>query len=669
MLFNQVLDLPAKSKLVWERFTSSKLTIAYAIFSLVHFAIQFSLQIRAYTINAEAAALLYSISVEGNATNSSFPAVNGDSIRMCAVVPTNLNTDKCTVVYNSSTVNRNGFFDGNSWHLDVVSAASSAAPSTTVASSAASAVFSSATSATAIPSSVIPASSSASPSASLGPINVVVITEVVTRSATATPFATASPSPTTPKNKRSAVGRVRVAELSDQTMQVNITGLGFDNYPLVLDSSCMWSLNWPVSILDNTKREDVVFMTFQIWVLGMSMVALLNESFPHIFASFLTHVLATAWSGFQIYHTANFKQQFDQLITHGACAGPPSLLRSYWSSRAHVEIPILALNAAALVISAFLSWKLVKLFEWQTFKNIGASLTINRIYKLVLLFSIVLQLGLFFMAATVSLFLDQLINGWAVHLAWYRLLYQVMFIITALLLVPWLVAGWFSVRREKRLGMILFLAISGWYLAGWGVMFLSTTFRWTFETWQFFALVALFSVFFSLLAFVLGVVCRYNFGKGLLHYLHAQETLPGDDYKEASTSMDEKVSFPSTEKPVPTYSATFGSGSDSVRRPSPQLGPRFFNQSAEPFESRSGSAGSSPIVSPMAALTRTSSLESYRSNITAMPNKRDSGRSLGSLNSYYDYSAGDSNHARRDSESQGTTVAGSGSSKRWVIDA
>ena len=35
--------------------------------------------------------------------------------------------------------------------------------------------------------------------------------------------------------------------------------------------------------LRNTKREDFTFLAFQIWVLGMSMVALLNESIPHMY--------------------------------------------------------------------------------------------------------------------------------------------------------------------------------------------------------------------------------------------------------------------------------------------------------------------------------------------------------------------------------------------------
>lgn len=54
---------------------------------------------------------------------------------------------------------------------------------------------------------------------------------------------------------------------------------------------------------------------------------------------------------------------------------------------------------------------LVQLFGWQTFKRVGASITISRVYKLVLVLSIVIQLSLFFMVIAISLWLDQLCNG------------------------------------------------------------------------------------------------------------------------------------------------------------------------------------------------------------------------------------------------------------------
>ena len=102
----------------------------------------------------------------------------------------------------------------------------------------------------------------------------------------------------------------------------------------------------------------MVFIGFQIWVLGMSLVALLNESIPHIIASLATHIIATAWAAFQIYHTARFRRDFNRVITNGACH--VSLIPNYWDARAKAEIPSLALNVLALFISSFLTWKLIK---------------------------------------------------------------------------------------------------------------------------------------------------------------------------------------------------------------------------------------------------------------------------------------------------------------------
>jgi hypothetical protein len=72
----------------------------------------------------------------------------------------------------------------------------------------------------------------------------------------------------------------------------------------------------------------------------------------------------------------------------------------------------------------------VQLYGWQTFKRVGASLTINRIYKIVLTLSITIQLSLFFMVVTVSLWIDQLMNSAIGDLASFTVLYKVSSFIT-----------------------------------------------------------------------------------------------------------------------------------------------------------------------------------------------------------------------------------------------
>lgn len=76
-------------------------------------------------------------------------------------------------------------------------------------------------------------------------------------------------------------------------------------------------------------------------------------------ASLLTHVLATGWAAFQISHTAGFQSSFNQLITKGACSGV-QLLPNYWQDRHNAEVPSLVLNIVALLISVFLTWRLIK---------------------------------------------------------------------------------------------------------------------------------------------------------------------------------------------------------------------------------------------------------------------------------------------------------------------
>ena len=73
----------------------------------------------------------------------------------------------------------------------------------------------------------------------------------------------------------------------------------------------------------------------------------------------LTHMLATGWAGFQISHTAEFRRHFNQLTTNGACK-PNNLLPHYWKDRGSAEVSSLALNIVALFVSAFLTWRLVK---------------------------------------------------------------------------------------------------------------------------------------------------------------------------------------------------------------------------------------------------------------------------------------------------------------------
>ncbi|KAF7784583.1 hypothetical protein Agabi119p4_748 [Agaricus bisporus var. burnettii] len=335
-----------------------------------------------------------------------------------------------------------------------------------------------------------------------------------------------------------------------------------------IDPVCLKAWHYPVSILENTIREDIVFIAFQFWVLGMSIVALLNESIPHILASLVTHVVATVWGSLQLVHTTHFRIQFGALITEGACRGVSQspITSHYWDSRKSVEAVSLAFNVLALLVSCFLSWRLFKLFGWQTFKRVGASRTINRMYKLVLMLSITIQLSFFFVAVTVSLWLDRLFNNVIGDLVDLRKAYLASCIITLVLLIPWLMMGWFGSRRELRIPMLGFLGLCVVYLGGWGVMFISTTFRWTFITWDLFSIMSV---------------------AGLLHHLSTEDEFPGSgDFGIVTPDhgyVDEKIEFPPTEAPMPTFNAPYGNGVSSQRHSFVSNGSRSYTQGSPPM--------------------------------------------------------------------------------------
>lgn len=321
------------------------------------------------------------------------------------------------------------------------------------------------------------------------------------------------------------------------------------------DATCQASLVWPISVLKDKKREDFTFLAFQLWVLGMSIVALLNESIPHIFASMLTHMMSTGWAVFQITDTSSFRSAFQRVIVQGTCKGTPVLSTAYWTARAEAELAGVVLDVVALLVSSYLTWRMTKLFGWQTFKRIGASLVISHIYRLVLLLSIAIQLCFFFVMVTVSLWIDQLVNRPIGDLAHFRALYLTGSSIALVFLLPWLILGWVGVRLELKVPIVLFLLLELLYIGCFGLMLVSTTFRWTFVTWPFFSVMASASFFLTCIALILGLICRCNFGKGLLRYLNPVES--ADDTKLFHSSDVEKLNFPSHNLAVPTYSSQF----------------------------------------------------------------------------------------------------------------
>ncbi|QRW24240.1 pyridoxamine 5'-phosphate oxidase family protein [Rhizoctonia solani] len=311
-----------------------------------------------------------------------------------------------------------------------------------------------------------------------------------------------------------------------------------------LSPGCALALSWPAQVLRDFAREDLAMIGFQVWLLGMSVVAILNESVPHMVAGLFTQALSTGWSAFQMARSASFRAQYGETIVRGACSGV-DVLPEYFTHRTTDEIPIVVFNAVFLITMTILSWRVCKYPSAMR--------------------------SLFFVTSS-ALWVDELLNGSIACFAEHQGLYKGVFITSILLLLPWLILGWIGVRRENKLMMHAFLIISLLFITAWAAMFASDVYRWSFATWPFFAAMTVTSFVVLVATTGLAIVCRYNFKKGLALFLQSQQILPSGDFTDAMPDP-EKVGFPAQRagEELPTFSVAFGHG--GVPQPPSQMFP------------------------------------------------------------------------------------------------
>ncbi|KAI0289911.1 hypothetical protein B0F90DRAFT_1672216 [Multifurca ochricompacta] len=100
----------------------------------------------------------------------------------------------------------------------------------------------------------------------------------------------------------------------------------------------------------------------------------------------------------------------------------------------------------------------------------------------------------------------------------------------ALLLIPWLMIGWYSVRREWRKLAWEFLAIA-FFMFAWSMMFYSRVYRFIFIDWPFFGCMTV-SSFMTLLFFTgFPFVCLRNYDKGLAQWVYVERVFGNDNFE------------------------------------------------------------------------------------------------------------------------------------------
>jgi len=300
---------------------------------------------------------------------------------------------------------------------------------------------------------------------------------------------------------------------------------------VTLDPVCIYTLLYPAAKLSQSRREEMSLIGSQFWFFGLAVFVLIFESVPHILALIIARLLATGWSTYVVWRTADINDRLQNLIQNPDTPCHFDLYQPYFTRRTSLQLADLVLHWDALFISLILSWRLYRVYRKHTFRRIGPPKDILRMYAYFLAVLVCIQLSVFILVNGMALWVDQLLHSALKELSGHTVVYDGTFITTTLLLVPWLMLGWYSVRGELRKLTWAFLGISFFFLFAWSMMFYSLIYRFAFVDWPFFACMTTTSFVTLISSTVFSFICLRNYGKGLSEWLYLERSLFNDGFE------------------------------------------------------------------------------------------------------------------------------------------
>ncbi|KAI9459849.1 hypothetical protein BJY52DRAFT_1186165 [Lactarius psammicola] len=300
---------------------------------------------------------------------------------------------------------------------------------------------------------------------------------------------------------------------------------------ITLDPVCTFILLYPQAKLSQARREELSLIGSQFWFYGLAVFAIVFESIPHILALLIARTLATGWSTYGLWRTTNIRDRMYHLIEKADTPCHIDLYSQYFVRRFALQLADLVLHLDALLISTYLSWRLYKVYRTHTFRRVGPPQNVLRMYAYFLAVLVSIQLSIFVLVNAMALWVDQLLHGAIKELSSHTPVYNATFIFTTVLLIPWLMMGWYSVRREWRKLTWVFLGVAFFFVFAWSMMFYSRVYRFTFVDWPFFGAMTVSSFVALFCSTGFAVMCARNYDKGLAQWLYVEKQFGNDDFE------------------------------------------------------------------------------------------------------------------------------------------
>ncbi|KAL0095027.1 hypothetical protein F4703DRAFT_1902629 [Phycomyces blakesleeanus] len=260
--------------------------------------------------------------------------------------------------------------------------------------------------------------------------------------------------------------------------------------------------------LNRIKWENIAFVGFQFWFVGMSFDATVNQNAAEVIALATMNVMCALLGALEVIDGRRWLSTLRHMneVQGIAFATKPLEIAFY------LEITLTVLLTLFAIAFAYLSYEVVREFGWVIYKKIGADVEIQRMYRIFQFFVLALKFDIFIEFLVSCFYLVQFATKE------YDPVWEIWFQLGATaLMLPMLyfarMAG--SVESSKR--MTVFIIFQCVVVVQFGLV-LRQTLR-THNFWYTWICFVLLGIVLAVTTGTLGAICMYNFGKNLKPYI------------------------------------------------------------------------------------------------------------------------------------------------------
>ncbi|KAL1936028.1 hypothetical protein VTP01DRAFT_162 [Rhizomucor pusillus] len=254
--------------------------------------------------------------------------------------------------------------------------------------------------------------------------------------------------------------------------------------------------------LGRIKWENIAFMSFQVWFLGMVFDATVYQNTAEILALAILNGICAILGAMQVVDGVKWLQLLNETSY--------STVPLQTAMRLEIALSVVILLFACVM--AYLSYGMSRQFGWNIYKKIGADVQMQKMYRIFQFFVLGLKIDIF-TEFFVSLFYVIQLGLQADAIDWEMGIQ----IAVTILIIPALYFARFAGSRESHGQMITFITFEGVVIVHYALI-LKQTLQ-PNNMWYTWICLVIIGILLDIATGVLGYMCMRNFGRGLKAYV------------------------------------------------------------------------------------------------------------------------------------------------------